>query len=416
MTPSHTRRSVLAGVAALPTVGCLDLADDGESDAADGSGDSSDPEEFALEEVATGLSHPWGLAVLPEGGLLVTEREGRLNRLDPGSGGLEIVEGVPEVHTAGQGGLLDVALHPDFAEESWVYLTYAAGTGDGESATHLGRGRFDPETVAVKEFEELYVADPAGSDGHYGSRVVFGKEGMLYMTVGDRQSKEFGPDHVSQDLGTDLGTTLRLEPDGSIPGDNPFVGGDGSEVPRADGKAVGEEGVREAIYSYGHRNVQAMAVHPETGGIWQAEHGEEAGDEINRLEAGGNYGWPVATYACEYGTDDPVGDPPDEWEDTIAPLYYWACGSEGFPPSGAAFYDGDALPWRGDLLAGTLAGEYLGRFSIKGAGTDDVAVEEREPLLSGRGWRVRDVAVGGSGAVYVAVDDGDAPIVRLAPE
>ncbi|MFC4988178.1 PQQ-dependent sugar dehydrogenase [Saliphagus infecundisoli] len=435
MTSSrYSRRAVLLGaaIAPVPATGCLGFDDDASGSAADreddpagsvddetedgrdgeGSEDESggteseadpDPEEpsLAVTEVATGLSHPWAIAILPPGGLLVTEREGRLVRIDPDSGDVDPIDGVPEVLPEGQGGLLDVELAPDFDEEPWIYLTYAAGTGDGESATHLGRGRFDAEAMAVEGFEELYVADAAGSSGHYGSRAVFGADGMLYVTVGDRQSKEFGPDHVAQDLGTDLGTTLRLRPDGSIPEDNPFVGGD--------------EAVREAIYSYGHRNPQAMAVHPETGGIWQAEHGEEDGDEINRLEAGGNYGWPVATYACEYGTDDPVGDRPDEREGTVEPVHYWECGSGGFPPSGAAFYDGTALPWQGDLLVGNLAEGYLGRFSVEGAGTDDVSVREREPLLVDRGWRVRDVVVGDSSVVYVAVDAEDAPIVRLAP-
>lgn len=441
MAPSrHSRRTVLLGaaIAAAPAAGCLesdgdasgpagnqedesadpeDETDDGpDGDDIEGNESGGDPEEveIAVEEIATGLTHPWAIAVLPEGELLVTEREGELNHLDPASGDLDPVSGVPEVHAAGQGGLLDVERHPEFEEEPWVYLTYAAGTGDGESATHLGRGRFDPEGMAVEGFEELYVADAAGSDGHYGSRAVFGADGMLYVTVGDRQFKDFGPDHVAQDPGTDLGTTLRLAPDGSVPEDNPFVSGEDSETPREGGEAV-DEGPRKAIYTYGHRNPQAMAVHPETGVIWQAEHGEEDGDEINRLEAGGNYGWPVATYACEYGTDDPVGDRPDERADTIEPVHYWECGSGGFPPSGAAFYDGDALPWRGDFLVGNLAEGYLGRFSVEGAGTDDVAVREREPLLADRGWRVRDVTVG-EGALYVAVDAEDAPIVRLTPE
>lgn len=445
MIPPHrTRRAVLAeaAVAAVPAAGCLEPDEDASESAEDredepvdseGSGtdepggDASkddsegDPEEseaveIGTEEIATGFTHPWAIAVLPEDGLLVTEREGRLNHLDPETGDREAVEGTPEVHAEGQGGLLDVAVDPDFGDDPWIYLTYAAGTGDGASATHLGRGRFDAEGMSIEGFEELYVAEPPVAESmHYGSRIVFDDEGMLYLSLGDRRDTDFSGEHTSQDLGTDLGTTLRLAPDGSVPGDNPFVGGEGPETPRADGEAVDEEGVQEAIYSYGHRNVQAMAVHPGTGRIWQAEHGEEDGDEINRLEAGSNYGWPVATYACEYGTDDPVSDDLHEREGTVEPVHYWECGSGGFPPSGATFYDGDAFPWQGDLLVGTLAGGYLGRFTVEVG--DDATVEEQEPLLADRGWRVRDVVIEpGSGAVYVAVDADDAPVVRLAPE
>lgn len=221
---------------------------------------------------------------------------------------------------------------------------------------------------------------------------------MLYMTTGDRQFKNFGKDHVAQDLSNELGATLRLAPDGSIPDDNSFVG---------------DEDAEDAIFSYGHRNAQAMTIHPETGELWQAEHGERDGDEINRIEEGGNYGWPIATYACEYGTDTPIGDEPHEREDTVAPVYYWECGSGGFTPSGGTFYDGPAFPnWRGNLFVGNLAGKYLGRFTVTGSD-----VEEVDPLLADRGWRIRDVEVApDTGYLYVVVDAEDAPLVRLVPE
>ncbi|TYL36437.1 glucose dehydrogenase [Natronococcus pandeyae] len=367
--------------------------------------EEEDTDGFEVEELEHGLSHPWGMAFLPdETQMLVTERDGHLSLLDRETGDLEEVDGMPELHVQHQGGLLDVTIHPDFSDEQWIYLTYSATNGDDESATHVGRGQLDLDEATLEEFEELHVAEPfTGSNFHFGSRVVFGEDGLLYMTTGDQDFKDFGPDHVSQDRSNELGATLRLEPDGSIPDDNPFVD---------------EDDVADAIYSYGHRNSQGMAVHPETGDIWQSEHGEEDGDEINIIEAGGNYGWPVAHYGCEYDTEEPIGDMPEERDDVVDPIYYWECTSGGFPPSGTTFYNGDAFPeWQGDLFIGNLADEYLGRFTVDGADDEDIAVEEAESLLDDRGWRIRDVeAAPDTGYLYVLVDQGNAPVVRLTPE
>ena len=389
------RRTYLStlGLAASGSLGgCTDAPANG------GEQNGSDPAEFAVETVTEGLGNPWGFAFVPDDHrLLVTERDaGRLRLVDRESGEKTSVDGTPPVYSAGQGGLLDVAIHPEFPDEPWVYLTYSARNGASESSTHLGRGRLDRETAQLSAFEVLHAAEPfVESDAHYGSRIVFGEDGAVYLTVGDRQFKDFGPDHVAQDPTNELGTTLRLAPDGSVPEDNPFVD---------------DPAVRDTIFSYGHRNPQGMTVHPETGEIWENEHGERDGDEINVLEGGGNYGWPVATYACEYGTDEPVGDPPDERDDLVEPVYHWECGSGGFPPSGAAFYDGDAIPeWRGDLFAGNLAGQYLGRFAVDGRN-----VEELDPLLAGRGWRVRAIETApDTGHLHVAIDGDPAPIVRL---
>ncbi|MGQ3329055.1 MULTISPECIES: PQQ-dependent sugar dehydrogenase [Halorubrum] len=416
------RRTVLratGGLTAISLAGCLGEGgdDDGLSDGDGNGGDSDDgapvaPDdgadvEYAVERVAEGFENPWGLAFLPEDGrLLVTERTGRLSLVDPESGSRSTVEGAPEVHVAGQGGLLDVAVHPAYPDDARVYLTYAATNDAGESATHVGSGRLslaDSGPPALDAFEAVHVAEPfVDSDLHFGSRVTFGSDGALFVTVGDRRDTEFGPDHVSQDRANELGSTLRLTPDGDAHPDNPFV-----DDPAA----------ADAIYSYGHRNPQAMAVRPETGGIWQCEHGEEDGDEINVVERGGNYGWPVASEACRYGTDERVAPSHRERGDVVAPVHYWPCGSGGFPPSGAVFYDGDAFPaWRGDLFAGTLAGQYLGRFTVDGAGAPDAAVTERDPLLDDQGWRIRAIAVEpATGHLYVAVDDGDAPIARIVP-
>ena len=390
------RRSYLSAVGAVgigAVGGCLG-GPAGESSRGD----------LAVETVVDGLTHPWGLAVGgPDNALWVTERDtGRLRRVDPDAGTTTAIDGTPTVDTAGQGGLLDVTWDPD---GEWIYLTYVVANETGETTTRLGRGRLasdgggnaEGNSDRLIEFEQLYTAEPFIDDnGHYGSRVAFGPEGYLYMTVGDRQFKNFGPDHVAQDRTNDLGTTLRLRPDGSIPSDNPFV--DDAEA-------------RDAIYSYGHRNAQGLDVHPETGAIWESEFGESDGDEINRIERGGNYGWPVADEGCTYGTDQPIGVSHDDREDVIAPVFGWPCGEDGPAPSGMTFYDGDAFPeWQGDLFVGGLVTQRVVHLVVDG---DEV--REAEPLLADRQQRIRDVTVGRDGALYVAIDVGDAPIVRLRP-
>jgi glucose/arabinose dehydrogenase len=400
----------LAGATALPALsGCLG---DSGGDGTDGSdGDDAPPDDGAdvaydVETVAEGFENPWGLAFLPDDGrLLVTERTGGISLVDPADGAVEAVAGAPEVFAEGQGGLLDVAVHPDYPDDARVYLTYSATNGAGEATTHVGAGRLSLDTSngpALAEFKPIRVAEPfRGGSNHFGSRATFGPEGSLYVTVGDRRDTNFGPGHVSQVRSNELGATLRLTPDGDPHPENPFV-----DDPDA----------ADALYSYGHRNPQAMAVRPETGRIWQCEHGEEDGDEINVIERGGDYGWPVASEACRYGTDDPFAPAHDERDGVIAPVHYWPCGSGGFPPSGAVFYDGDAFPeWEGDLFAGTLAAQYLGRFTVDGDGLD-ATVTEREPLLADRGWRMRAVAIEpDTGQLYAAVDDADAPIARIVP-
>ncbi|GAB3700543.1 PQQ-dependent sugar dehydrogenase [Nocardiopsis oceani] len=358
-------------------------------------GEAPDPEPVT-ETVAEGFDEAWGLAFLPgTEQLAVTELSGALSVVDTGTGDVVDIDGVPEVDAAGQGGLLDVAVDPDFPEQEWLYLTYSAEAGNGGTTTYLARGQLDTEQESLTDVEELFSAEPAepGED-HYGSKLAFGPDGHLFMTIGDRADKDFD-DHPSQDTSNTLGTTVRLEPDGSVPEDNPFVD---------------DPDFADEIYSYGHRNAQGMTVHPETGELWQSEHGEQEGDEINIVQAGGNHGWPVTHTGCEYGTDTPVGDHPSERDDIVDPVHYWECGSEGFPPAGMAFYEGDEFPaWEGDLLVGSLASEYLARFTVDG---DEV--EEEEELLADEGWRIRNVVVGPhDGALYIALDEEDAPLVRL---
>ena len=415
----HTsRRTLLAAVASTSAVGiagCLGDDDEATDDSPDdddappvaddndavdhADDDDQTAEEIVIEPIVEDLSYPWGLELVPdESLLLVTERTGDLLTVDRKEGSTTSIGGIPSVDDGGQGGLLDLALHPAFPDESWLYLTYVATNDAGERATHLGRGELSLDANELESFEELAIAEPfLDGTGHFGSRVVFDGDGQLYMTSGDRRVSNYDADHPSQDRSNAIGATLRFEPDGSIPDDNPFL---------EDDEAL------DALYSYGHRNAQGMTVHPETGDIWQSEHGEEDGDELNIIEAGGNYGWPVAHYGCHYGTDDPVGEEPGDRDDIVDPVYYWECGTGGFPPAGMTFYDGDAFPaWQGDLFVGNLAGQYLGHFSV--SGTD---VEEQEPLLEGEGWRIRDVIVEAeAGNLIVAVDDSSAPLVRISP-
>lgn len=390
--------SAVAGAGAGSLAGCVGFDGSDDSDGSDPSGGSdAAAAPFTVETVATGFSNPWSMAFLPDDGLLVTERAGDLRLVDRASGSVRRVGGTPEVFARGQGGLLDVALHPSFPDRRWVYLTYSTANADGDSTTALGRGQLDREAPRLEGFEPLYAAEPpVDSAGHYGSRIAFDAADRLYVTVGDRQFKNFGPDHHGQRLDTELGATLRFEADGGVPADNPFVD---------------EPDARDTIFSYGHRNVQGLARHPETGAIWASEFGEQDGDEVNVLQRGDNYGWPVADEGCTYGSGDPIGVSHADRADVTAPVVSWPCGSGGFPPSGATFYDGDGFPeWRGDFFVGGLASRSLVRI-----GGDRATAAVEQVLLAEREWRLRDVATAPDGSLLVAVDDDPAPVVRLVP-
>jgi aldose sugar dehydrogenase len=354
--------------------------------------------EPVLEIVAEDLGLIWAIDFLPGTTmLLANEKSGSIFLINTET--LDIVEiaGAPEVVSSGQGGLLDVTVSPDFDEDNLVYLTYSAANDRGESTTHLARATLDLNELRLSSSEELYIAEPfLSSTAHYGSRVVIQGD-YLYMTIGDRGDKNFD-NHVSQDTSNVLGTTIRLMRDGSIPEDNPFVG---------------NPDILDEIYTYGHRNSQGITINPETGEIWQSEHGERDGDEINIIYGGNNYGWPIATYGCTYITRQNIGVFPEERDDTINPVYYWECGSGGFPPAGMTFYDAEGfIDWQGDLFVGGLASQYLAHFRI----TDD-GLEELDPLLEGEGWRIRDVTVGHhDGAIYAAVEGRSVSIVRIVPK
>ena len=338
---------------------------------------------FRVQTLADGLDHPWALAFLPGGDMLVTERSGGLLRLGPDGSREARIAGVPEVDARNQGGLLDVALDPDFDDNRRVYLTWSGACGAG-NATHLGRGRLEGDRLSG--FETLFVATPCvGSTKHFGSRIVFDRSGHLWMTLGERGERE-----RAQDLTDHNGSVIRLNPDGSVPADNPFVGRDDA---------------RPAIYSYGHRNAQGAALHPGTGEVWIHEHGPRGGDEINIPEAGADFCWPRTTYGREYWGPE-IG--PDELPGTVQPIHYWV---PSIAPSGMAFYTGDRFPeWKGDLFVGALALTHVAHLELDGR-----EVVSEEQLLDDRGWRIRDVRAGPDGYLYLLTDAGNGRLVRLVP-
>lgn len=336
--------------------------------------------------VVRGLAAPWSLAFLPNGDMLVTEKVGRLRIVRGGKLDPQPIAGVPQAHAMQQGGLLEVSLHPRFAENRFLYLTYSKA-GERGHTTALARGRFDGK--ALTEVQDLFVADAWSTGGslHFGSKLAWGRDGTLFMTVGERNDRT-----RAQDTTHHAGKILRLRDDGTVPPDNPFVG---------------RAGFRPEIYSYGHRNPQGLAVHPQTGEVWATEHGPQGGDELNLIQPGKNYGWPVVTYGREYSgdliTDEAFRagfEPPvTVWVPSIA-------------LSGMAFYTGDQLPgWKGDLFLGGLAGFQLHRVVFAPGGP-----RGRETLLTPLRLRVRDVRQGPDGYLYVVTDaNPDGAILRVEP-
>lgn len=341
------------------------------------------------QEIASGLDHPWAIVFLPDGRMLITERAGRL-RVVTREGRISApIEGLPRVHAQGQGGLLDVVLSPGFAADRTIYWSYAEPRDDGRG-TSVARGRLSADMTRVENVQVIFRQMPAReSGGHYGSRLVFDREGRLFVTLGERQRLESRA--LAQDLSTTLGKVVRINADGSVPADNPFVG-------RAD--------ARPEIWSYGHRNVQGAALNPATGVLWTHEHGPQGGDEVNVGSAGGNYGWPAITHGREYGSGARIGEGTAR-ADVIEAVKVWI---PSIAPSGMQFYTGEALPaWRGSLFVGALSGQLLVRLALDG---DRVIGEER--LLEGLGIRVRDVRQGPDGFIYL-LDEGRGRILRLSP-
>ena len=338
------------------------------------------------QTIARGLDHPWALAFLPDGRLLVTERPGRLRIVDQDGRVSEPLAGVPQVLARGQGGLLDVTLDPRFEDNRLVYLSYAEPGAGGTAGTavargRLGQGRFEDVRVIYQQQPKVQ------GSAHFGSRLVFARDGTLFVTQGDRFAHRDG----AQDLSVGIGKIVRINPDGSVPRDNPFVG---------------RAGARPEIWSYGHRNVQSAALHPRTGQLWTVEHGARGGDELNRPEAGKNYGWPVITYGVDY-SGERIGEGTAK-PGMEQPVYYW---DPVIAPSGMTFYTGDAFPnWKGSLFIGSLDRGLLVRLTLK-----DGRVAREERYLADLGERIRDVRQGPDGLLYLLTDSGHGRVLRVLP-
>jgi len=351
--------------------------------------------DYRVVPVAEGLVHPWSMAWLPNGDMLITEKPGRLRIVRNGELLPEAVPGTPEVFYQGQGGLFEVLPHPDFEDNRWLYLSYSKPVGADDSTTTVVRGRFENDRLT--NVVEIFAATASGRS-HYGGKMVFDADGYLYLTAGDRQVPSEGvlTEHPAQDLSNHHGVIVRLNDDGSVPDDNPFVG---------------EDGVLPEIWSYGHRSPQGLAIHPETGDLWMTEHGPQGGDELNLIEPGKNYGWPVVGYGVNYVSSTPIHER-QMLTGYERPVRFWV---PSIATSGLMVYTGDKFPgWYGDIFVGALAGEQLARVDLDDD-YRDVIVEETLAYNMGR---IRDVRQGPDGYIYIAISDrsgGETAVVRMEP-
>lgn len=345
--------------------------------------DSVEAVSFVVDTITAELDVPWGIAFLPDGRILITEKSGEIRIVENDSLLADKVQGVPEVHNQGQGGLLDIQIHPDYEENGWLYLTYAKPVKGG-AVTALARAKLDNNSLT--DFEEIFITNPvANSSHHFGSRVAFDNEGYLFVTVGERGTKE-----NAQDLSNDYGKVHRLMDDGSVPEDNPFVDSANAEP---------------SIWSYGHRNEQGLYFDTDSGILWEHEHGPKGGDELNIIEKGKNYGWPVVTYGIDY--DGSTISEISEKEGIQNPLHYW---DPSIAPSGLTMVKGNVFPeWKGNLFIGALSHRHVTRVVLDGR-----EFKEKEILLKDVG-RVRDVKESPDGYLYIAVE-GPGMLLRLSPE
>lgn len=338
---------------------------------------------FDAELFVDDLQIPWGFTFLPDGSLLITEKNGDLIRFFNGK--KTKIANAPKIYQRGQGGLLDIELHPDYEKNGWIYMSYASPDGDSKGGnTAIMRAKLEGDRLVQNQV--LYKAVPNTTKGqHFGSRIVFDKKGFLYFSIGERGERDVNP----QDITRDGGKIYRLNDDGSIPKDNPFIG---------------KKDAKTAIYSYGHRNPQGLAVHPKTGEIWDNEHGPRGGDEINIVKKGANYGWPVITYGINY-SGTPITDK-TKMEGMEQPIHYWV---PSIAPSGMVFITTDKYSgWKGSVLVGSLAFQYLERLEL-----NETKVTRREKLMDGIG-RVRSIEEGPDGLIYVGVEGKG--IYRLNPK
>ena len=341
----------------------------------------TDAGDVKVKTVVDSLTHPWGMAFLPDDRLLVTERAGQLRILDTDSTLSEPVKGVPDVFNTGQGGLLDVALDPDFENNQWVYLSFSEPGEDSTASTALGRGKWEEDQI--KDFTVIFRQEPkVNGPNHFGGRIVFAPDGKLFLTLGERF--KFDP---AQDLSNHLGTLVRINPDGSVPSDNPFVG---------------QEDAKDEIWSYGHRNTQSAAIDPATDKLWIVEMGPMGGDELNQPTAGTNYGWPVVSWGDDYDGED-IPNPPTHPEFADAVIHW----TPTISPSGMVFYTGNMFPeWQNTALIGGLTASGIVRVRIDGEQAEEV---ERIPLAA----RVRDIEQASDGSLFVLTDEEKGKILHL---
>jgi glucose/arabinose dehydrogenase len=381
MQKPHLRRAAMASAAVALAAPALALDETIDTEQA----------RIRAETVVDGLEHPWALEFLPDGSALVTERVGRLRLVSPQGELSDPLSGVPEVDARDQGGLLDVALDPAFEENRLVYLSFAEPGEGGANSTAVARGRLSEDRTALEDVEVIFSQQPKlPSTMHFGSRLVFDGDGHLFITLGERSKEQFRGQ--AQDLGSHLGKIVRVNPDGSVPEDNPFAN---------------QEGALPEIWSYGHRNIQAAAMNPETGELWEIEHGPKGGDELNVPKPGANYGWPEVSFGVNY-SGTPVGTGESDAPGFEDPIYQW---TPVIAPSGMTFYTGESLPdWQGDLFVGGLASTALVRLELDGN-----SVVEEERILEQAGRRIRDVVVGPEGALFLVTDEDNGEIIRITP-
>jgi glucose/arabinose dehydrogenase len=365
----------------------------GEAEAEGAIAQAIDPADLEPVTLVENLEHPWGMVWLPDGSMLVTERPGRLRIIREGELDPNPVAGVTEVLAMGQGGLLDISLHPQFAENRWVYFTYAYGSADANQ-TRVARAQFDG--TALSNWTVLFEVDRIKEDGqHFGSRLGWLPDNTLLVSIGDGGNPPVSLDgglirNQAQNLETRLGKVVRLNDDGSIPADNPFVN---------------QAGADPAVWSYGHRNIQGLAIDPATNQVWTTEHGARGGDELNQMQAGANYGWPLVTFSREY-FGPPISNEQSR-PGMVDPLQVW---TPAIAPSGLMVYRGDRIPqWQGNLFAGALVSRDIRRIEVDAEGR--VLGEEAIAI----GQRVRDVRQGPDGLIYVLTDAPNGQLLRLQP-